>query len=116
MDEAVDGDTVPGYVEVRRTGGITGRAVSGRVDLDPAAGRADARVAEVQALVARVRPGRGLLARLLAVRTPSGRPHPDRFGYTITVAGADPVVLAESQVHGDVRRLVELVLELGTTS
>ena len=90
------------YVEVRRTGGIMGRPVTGRVSLDPALGGADTKVAEVQALVERVQFPHG-----------GGRPHPDMFTYVFTIRDRDPVSLVETQLSADLQRLAVLVIEAG---
>lgn len=93
-----------GHVEVRRAGGFIGRAVSGQVPLDPALAAGDARVAEVQALVARVDLSPVALGRL----------YPDMFTFTFTLCGsgggAEPLTLTEKQMTPDLTRLAELVL------
>lgn len=87
-----------GVVEVRRSGGIAGQVVRGRVDL--AAGGSPAQ--EV----------RELLGRTDLYAVPPGRQYPDMFLYTI-VADGRAVTLAEPQLGEDLRRLVGLVLEHG---
>lgn len=93
-----------GHLEVRRAGGFIGRAVSGQVPLDPALAAGDARVAEVQSLVAKV--------DLSPVAV--GRRYPDMFTFTFTLhdsgGDAEPVTLTEAQLTPDLHRLVELVL------
>jgi hypothetical protein len=82
-------------VEVRRSGGIMGRTVSGAVDL---AGD-DPRVGEVRALVDRVD---------LAAVSP-GRMHPDAFVYDFVVGGRSARVVG-TDLPAELRRLAELLL------
>ena len=84
-----------GLVEVRRSGGVMGRTVSGAVDL---AGD-DPRVGEVRALVDRV--------DLAAV--PPGRMHPDAFVYDFVVGRRSARVVG-TDLPDDLRRLAELLL------
>ncbi|WP_206065112.1 protealysin inhibitor emfourin [Nocardioides sp. JQ2195] len=94
------GGDVPGgraaVVEVRRTGGFTGRAVSGRCDLSGQGAHVD----EV----------RSLLDRVDLRATKPGRGYPDMYSYVIRV-GDTEVTLAEPQMTDDLRRLATLVLE-----
>ena len=82
-------------VEVRRSGGIVGRTVTGSLDLDGD----DPRAGEVRDLVGRVD---------LASVAP-GRMHPDAFVYDFVVAGRSTRVVG-SDLPDDLRRLAELLL------
>ncbi|MDP3891692.1 protealysin inhibitor emfourin, partial [Nocardioides sp.] len=83
-------------VEVRRSGGFTGRTTAGVVDLSGD----DPRAAEVRSLVARID------LRALA----DGTPKPDMFVYSFRVRGACATV-PEQQLTDELRRLVDLVLD-----
>ena len=82
-------------VEVRRSGGIVGRTVTGTLDL---AGD-DPRAAEVRAL----------LDRVDLATVAGGRMHPDAFVYDIRV-GERSVQVVGTDLPADLRRLAELVL------
>lgn len=88
--------TPPRVVEVRRTGGFTGRPVSGRCDLTGTGAHVD----EVRALLDRVD-----LRQTRAAKT-----YPDMYSYVIKVDDEE-VSLAETQLTDDLRRLTALVLE-----
>ncbi|KRF21301.1 hypothetical protein ASG90_02215 [Nocardioides sp. Soil797] len=85
-------------VEVRRTGGFTGRPMSGRCELSGEGAHVD----EVRALLERV--------DLRAIAP--ARSYPDMYSYVIRVDD-DEVTLAETQLTDDLRRLTTLVLEDG---
>ena len=89
-------------VSVRRTGGFTGRAVDGLVDLD--AGD-DPRTPEVRSLLGRI-DLRGVLG---------GSPHPDMYSYDFDLGGSR-LVVPEQHLTDDLRRLAELVLDPGNPS
>jgi hypothetical protein len=82
-------------VEVRRSGGIAGRTVTGTLDLDGD----DPRAGEVRDLVDRVD---------LAAVAP-GRMHPDAFVYDFVVGERSTRVVG-SDLPEDLRRLAELLL------
>ena len=83
-------------LEVRRTGGFAGIAVSGEVDL-----QRDARAAEVRELLDRID---------LAAAASAGEPQPDRFVYALRVGGEE-VVVQEQALTPELSRLVSLVLD-----
>ena len=85
-------------VEVRRSGGIVGRTVTGALDLDGD----DPRTGEVRDLVDRVD---------LAAVAP-GRMHPDAFVYEFVVGDRSTRVVG-SDLPEDLRRLAELLLSDG---
>jgi hypothetical protein len=85
-------------VEVRRSGGIVGRTVTGTLDL---AGD-DPRAAEVRAL----------LDRVDLATVAGGRMHPDAFVYDIRV-GDRTVRVVGTHLPDDLRRLVGIVLDEG---
>jgi hypothetical protein len=85
-----------GVVEVRRSGGIVGRTVTGSLDLsgdDPRASEA-----------------RDLLDRVDLAALSGGRMHPDAFVYDIRV-GDRTVRVVGTRLPDDLRRLVGLVLD-----
>ena len=86
-------------VVVRRSGGITGQVVERVVDHDAD----DDRAREVRELLDRV--------DLRAAAGGSGLPQPDRYVYLVRVGDAAPVELPEASLTGDLRRLVQLVLD-----
>jgi hypothetical protein len=83
-------------VTVRRTGGFAGLRATGEVDLDAD----DPRAPEVAALVDRV--------DLTSVA--AGSPQPDRYVYAFDLCGARATV-PEQHLTGDLRRIVELLLD-----
>jgi hypothetical protein len=83
-------------VTVRRTGGFAGLRASGELDLDAD----DPRVPEVASLVDRV--------DLTAVA--GGSPQPDRYVYAFDLCGSR-VTVPEQHLTGDLRRIVEIVLD-----
>jgi hypothetical protein len=86
-----------GQVVVRRTGGIVGQVVEAAVD--PAAD--DDRARQVRELLGRV--------DLAAAAT--GEPQPDRYVYAVRIGEGEPFQVSEAALSGDLRRLVELVLD-----
>ncbi|MBD8868357.1 M4 family metallopeptidase [Nocardioides donggukensis] len=86
----------PAQVEVRRSGGLLGRTVTGHVDL----GGSDPRAGEVRELIDRVDPE----------SVPTGSPHPDGYVYVVSTQRWT-VQLVESDLTGDLRRLVDLLLD-----
>ena len=86
-----------GVVRVRRSGGFAGLTAGGEVDLTDD----DPRAPEVRSLVARI--------DVAALR--GGAPHPDAYVYDLDLCGSRATV-PEQHLTADLRRLVELVLEL----
>ena len=84
-------------VVVRRSGGFAGQVVEGVVGLDAD----DERAREVRELLGRV--------DLRAVECPP--PQPDRYVYDVRVGDGAPVEVPEVALTGDLRRLVQLVLD-----
>ena len=89
-----------GPVVVRRTGGIVGQVVEAAVD--PSAD--DDRAREV----------RDLLDRVDLATAATGEPQPDRYVYAVRVGEGEQVQVSEGALTGDLRRLVELVLDEGS--
>jgi hypothetical protein len=85
-------------VEVRRSGGLIGRTVVGRVDLDGD----DERAAEVRALI----PG-AFDGGFSTANTPGA---PDRFSYCFQLPVRPGVTIAESDLTPELRRLAQAVL------
>ena len=83
-------------VTVRRTGGFAGLGAAGELDLDTD----DPRATEVAALVDRV--------DLTSVA--GGSPQPDRYVYAFDLCGSQATI-PEQHLTGDLRRLVDLLLE-----
>ena len=88
-------------VEVRRSGGFTGRLVSRALDLRGV----DPRVAGVRQLVERIDPS--------GVR--GGLPHPDMFVYTFALPGRAEFTVPEQHLSDDLRELAALVLTEAAT-
>lgn len=87
-------------VEVRRSGGFTGRTATGSLDLDTD----DPRASE----------GRSLVDRIDFQQARSGLPHPDGYVYEFRF-GDRQVSVPEQHVDDDLRRLADLVLGDGSS-
>ncbi|WP_110182458.1 protealysin inhibitor emfourin [Nocardioides solisilvae] len=99
----VEVEPVPaaGRLCVRRSGGFTGLTTSAELDL--AALPPEVRAGELAELVDAAR----------RVRVQPDPPVPDAFVYTFELPGLEPLCVPETALTGELRRLADLVAELG---